>query len=206
MPGRISETVLVLISLAVLGLWSPAHADVTGKPHDLGLGNPKGHCTNCHDLHQVGLGEGFTHNLKRANEMMVCYQCHAGAFNDYTCIDPSYKGTTSLKAHSDIRGEFDLPYSHYPDGMDGEANKCSHCHDPHGVFDHASTTRKPKLLKAGVEGVTETDEFCFVCHNGDPNPPAHKFANISVRMQYRLSRTDYRQMTHSTFFRATTVS
>jgi len=201
----------ILIALSALALWfmagAPLNADVTGRPHDLTRSNPKGHCLNCHDLHQTGLGQGYAHNLKRANEMAVCYQCHAGALNDYSSIDPSYKNITGLYSHYDIRSEFSQQHIHFPRyGMDGEHNKCSYCHNPHGVFNHASTTRKPKLLSAGPDVVTDTDEFCFVCHNSDPNPPHTRYSNISVGGQYQFSRTNYKQMTHSTFYRATTVT
>ena len=182
-------------------------ADVTGRPHDLSIDNEEGHCINCHDLHQVNLGEGYPHNLKRGNEIKVCYQCHAGAFNDYSSIDPSLGSSASLISHYDILAEFNQTHTHFPRfGMEGEINKCSFCHNPHGVFNHESTTRKPKLLSAGPDAVTDTDEYCFVCHNSDPNPPHTKFSNISVGNRYKLSRTTYRQMTHSTFYRATTVN
>jgi len=206
-----SKARYILAVLIAAGMWlgsgSALHADVAGRPHDLGLDNSRGHCINCHDLHQTGLGEGFEHNLKRANEMEVCYQCHAGAMNDYSSIDPTMPSRTSLYSYYDIRSEFGQSHIHFPRyGMDGEHNKCSQCHNPHGVFDPATTTRKPKLLSAGPDGVTDTDEYCFVCHNKDANPPHAKFPNISVGMQYRISRTMYRQMTHSTFFRATTIT
>src|SRR5512143_29893 len=117
-----------------------APADVTGRPHDLSLTNEKGHCINCHDLHQTKLGQGFDHNLKRANEIAVCYQCHAGALNSYSSIDPAYPNYTNLYSQYDIRGEFNQAHIHFPRyGMDGEHNKCSYCHNPHGVFNSAST-------------------------------------------------------------------
>ncbi len=195
----------IVAGLALSGTQSMA--DVTGRPHDLSIDNDEGHCINCHDLHQVNLGEGYPHNLKRGNEIKVCYQCHAGAFSDYSSIDPSLENSASLLSHYDIRAEFSQPHIHFPRyGMDGEINKCSFCHNPHGVFNQGSTTRKPKLLSAGPDAVTDTDEYCFVCHNSDPNPPHAKFSNVSVGNQYKLSRNTYRQMTHSTFYRATTVT
>src|SRR5512135_2374793 len=207
MLGKNNITVLCLAILAVLAFALPGFANVTGRPHDLSLDNPKGHCINCHDLHQPKLGEGHAHNLKRANEIEVCYQCHAGALNNYSSIDKSMPNFTSLMSRYDIRGEFSQSHIHFPRyGMDGEKNKCSYCHNPHGVFDHTSTTRKPKLLSAGPDRVTDTDDYCLVCHNGDANPPHAKFSNISVGAQYLLSRTFYKQMTHSTFFRWSTLN
>ena len=207
MLGKFKTTTLWLALLAALALSTPSHANVTGRPHDLSLDNPKGHCINCHDLHQPKLGEGHAHNLKRANEIEVCYQCHAGSLNNYSSIDKSMPNVTSLLSRYDIRGEFSQTHIHFPRyGMDGEKNKCSYCHNPHGVFDHTSTTRKPKLLSAGPDVVTDTDDYCLVCHNGDANPPHAKFPNISVGAQYLLSRTFYKQMTHSTFFRWSTLN
>ncbi|MBI5189818.1 MAG: discoidin domain-containing protein [Nitrospirae bacterium] len=208
MPGKAKYIALLVAALmtALLGAAS-LNADVTGRPHDLSLTNPRGHCINCHDLHQTGLGEGFAHNLKRANEIAVCYQCHAGTMNDYSSIDPTMPNKTSLYSDYNIRAEFDQTHIHFPTfGMDGEVNRCSYCHNPHGVFNHESTTRKPKLLSAGPDVVTDTDEYCFVCHNDDANPPHSPFPNISVGDQYRFSRTTYKQMTHSMFVRATTVT
>ena len=148
---------LLLAALLYAGAYS--WADVTGRPHDLSLGNPKGHCINCHDLHQPNLGKGFEHNLKRQNEIAVCYQCHAGTLNNYSSIDKSFPNYTTLYSRYDIRSEFSQQHIHFPDyGMDGEHNKCSQCHNPHGVFNHESTTRRPKLLSAGPDVVTDTDE------------------------------------------------
>src|SRR5512135_3428548 len=133
---------LHILCLGVLTVWlmyaAPASADVTGRPHDLSLTNPKGHCLNCHDLHQVNLGEGYAHNLKRANEMEVCYQCHSGPLDsivNYTTIDPTTPDPTTLYSHYDIRDEFSQPHNHFPRyGLDGEHNRCSLCHNPHGVL------------------------------------------------------------------------
>ena len=197
----------IAVTAAIYALGTPSYADVTGRPHDLGLTNPQGHCLNCHDLHQVELGEGYEHNLKRANEIAVCYQCHAGTLNNYSSIDPSMPDGRSLYSQYDVKGEFSQAHSHFSKyGMDGEHNKCSECHNPHGVFDAASTTRKPKLLSAGPDVVTDTDEYCFVCHNKDAGAPHSPFSNISVGAQYRFSRNIYRQMTHSTFFRGADVT
>jgi len=200
--------VIFLVVVSMLGLWSlSARSDVTGRPHDLSLDNQQGHCINCHDLHQTGLGAGFAHNLKRANEIAVCYQCHAGAESNYTSIDPSFPNWTVLISSYNIKAEFEQPNIHFAlYGMDGEHNKCSHCHNPHGVFDSTSTTRRPKLLSAGPDVVTDTDDYCLVCHNSDPSPPHQPFANISVGDQYRFSRDIYKAMTHSTFVRSTTTT
>jgi len=208
MFGKLRNIIIAAaVSSVVLLTVCPSRADVTGRPHDLSLDNPRGHCINCHDLHQTGLGEGFAHNLKRANEVAVCYQCHAGALNDYSSIDPSYPNPSELESNYDIRSEFNQTHIHFERyGMDGENNHCSDCHNPHGVFNASSTTRLPKLLSAGPDKVTDTDEFCFVCHNSDQNPPHSPFPNISVGSQYRFSRTTYKQMTHSTFARATTLT
>ena len=202
MSGKFRHLLYLVIASAVC-LSASAGANVTGRPHDLSLDNPKGHCINCHDLHQTKLGEGYAHNLKRSNEIDVCYQCHAGALNSYSSIDKTLPNRTALFSHYDIRSEFNQTHIHFPRyGMDGEHNQCSYCHNPHGVFDHTSTTRKPKLLSAGPDVVTDTDEYCFVCHNNDASPPHRPFTNISLGSQYRFSRTTYKQMTHSTFFRA----
>src|SRR3990172_370225 len=112
MPGKALRILPALIFLALLGLPFPAPspASVTGKPHDLDLNNPKATCLHCHDLHQVKLGEGYAHNLKRANEIAVCYQCHAGALNDYSTIDPSLPNRTSFYSRYDVRAEFQLSH------------------------------------------------------------------------------------------------
>jgi len=207
MPSKAIRLLTYIAVVAAVMLGSAAFADVTGRPHDLSLSNPKGHCINCHDLHQTKLGAGYAHNLKRANEMEVCYQCHAGTHSNYSSIDPTMPNRTSLISRYDIRSEFEDDHVHFPRyGMDGEHNKCSQCHNPHGVFNHTSTTRKPKLLSAGPDAVTDTDEYCFVCHNNDANPPHQPFSNISLGSPYKFSRTTYKGMTHSTFYRATTVT
>lgn len=208
MQGQLKSVLIAATVLAAfLGLGATSRADVTGRPHDLSLDNPRGHCINCHDLHQTGLGEGYEHNLKRANEIEVCYQCHAGSMSDYSSIDPSFPNHSELLSGYDIRAEFSDTHSHFERyGMDGEHNKCSHCHNPHGVFDPTSTMRLPKLLSAGPDAVTATDEFCFVCHNSDASPPHSPFANISLGAEYKFSRTGYRDMTHSTFYRADTLT
>ena len=211
MPGRIRNLIFIaLLCSALLSLSSPGLAYVPGKPHDFSLNNPKGHCLNCHDPHQPNNpGTGYAYVLKRPNEIAVCYQCHAGSQNNYSTIDPTLPLTsiTSVESPYDIQSEFNSnpADSHFPDFpyMDGEVNKCSECHNPHGIFNSNSTTKYPMLLSAGPDAVKGTYEFCLVCHNSDANPPYPKFSNISVPARFKFSRATFLKMRHSTFGRPT---
>ena len=211
MPGRIRNLIFyTLLCSALLCLSSPGLAYVPGKPHDFSLNNPKGHCLNCHDPHQPNNpGTGYAYVLKRPNEIAVCYQCHAGSQNNYSTIDPTLplSSVSSVESPYDIRSEFNNnpADSHFPDFpyMDGEVNKCSECHNPHGIFNSNSTTKYPMLLSAGPDAVKGTYEFCLVCHNSDANPPYPKFSNISVPARFKFSRTAFLKMRHSTFGRPT---
>jgi predicted CXXCH cytochrome family protein len=178
--GRAKVLVLIGMLAGVVSLISCAGLSrtIVAPPHIPGaefVGSES--CAQCHenltkDFHTATHARILSRSAEAMN--MGCESCHGGGSLHVetggapnTIVNPRQSPQTCFECHLDMRGRFNLPYTHpilagtlsHPT-LAGSKMSCTECHDPH----------RGSAIKGGGTALASLNDTCIKCHTAQRGP------------------------------------